>query len=92
MKKSEYSCNSFIKTYFSYSIAYTVCSISLEEVLADKKCPQKHDGSYAISMTANTLFSWYLPLTNHDPTLLRMPFTLLVFTQNYHIFYVWFVQ
>ena len=60
----------------------------LEEVLGEKKCPQKHGGSDAISMTANTLSSWYLPLTNRDPKLLRMSFTPLVFTQNIVFLYI----
>ena len=60
----------------------------LEEVLGEKKCPQKHGGSDAISMTANTLSSWYLQLTNRDPKLLRMSFTPLVFAQNIVFLYV----
>ena len=39
----------------SHPLSYTIL---LEDLLGIKKCPQKHGGSYAISMTTLTLFSW----------------------------------
>ena len=70
------------------SVEGTELNKLLEEVLREKKCRQKHGGSDAISMTANTLSSWYLPLTNRDPKLLRMSFTPLVFAQNIVFLYI----